>query len=185
MKLDRLSFKIKGETPLMMSNPQAMIRKADTKGPKKRSPQEEEAEIAAYRTPKGELAFPAIGVRNSVIEASSMHRAGRRSLTTFVSHIQIEPSDLLVVNNLKGKPVKEYEIDYRRVVNKTAGAIMVARPIVPEWMLTFELLFDAALMPSAADELFAMLLDDAGTRIGIGAYRPAKKGWFGRFSVVE
>jgi hypothetical protein len=39
-------------------------------------------------------------------------------------------------------------------------------------------------LPSDPKALFEMLLDDAGTRIGIGAYRPAKGGWFGRFTVV-
>jgi hypothetical protein len=183
MKLSKANFTIHGATPLMMSNPAAMLKKADSRGPKKRSPQEEEAETAAYRDAKGWLVFPSLGVRNAIIEASSMHRVQRRSLKTFVSHIQIEPADFLPLVDKKNKPIKTYETDVRRVVNKTAGAIMVARPIVPEWSMSFTLLFDPQLLPSAADELFAMLLDDAGTRIGIGAYRPAKGGWFGRFTV--
>jgi hypothetical protein len=184
MQLSKLRFAIKGETALMMSNPQAMLFKSDTRGPKKRSPLEEEAEIAAYRDAQGWLCFPAMGVRNSIIEASSMHRVKTRSLRTFVSHIQIEPGDLLPLTNLKGKRLKEYETDIRRVVNKQAGAIMVARPILPEWQTNFFLLFDKQLMPSDPKALFEMLLDDAGTRIGIGAYRPAKGGWFGRFTVA-
>lgn len=186
MKLNKLNFAIKGETPLMMSNPQAMLIKSGDgpKGPKKRPPHEEEAEIAAYRDADGWLSFPALGVRNSIIEASGMHRVKTRSLKTFVSHIQIEPADLLRLTNLKGKPIKDYEIDIRRVVNKTAGAIMVARPIIKEWQVSFALLFDQQLMPSDPKALFEMLLDDAGTRVGIGAYRPAKGGWFGRFTVA-
>jgi hypothetical protein len=183
MKLSSVKFTIKGETPLMMSNPQAMLQKPDSRGPKKRSPHEEEAEVAAYRDAKGFLVFPSLGVRNAIIEASSMHRVQRRSLKTFISHIQILPADWLPLFDKKNKPIKNYDIDIRRVVNKLAGAIMVARPIVPEWKTSFTLLFDPALLPSDPKELFAMLLDDAGTRIGIGAYRPAKSGWFGRFTV--
>jgi len=184
MKLTKLNFAIKGETPLLMSNPQAMLVKVDSRGPKKRASHEEEAEIAAYRDPDGWLGFPAIGVRNSVIEAAGMHRVKTRSLRTFISHIQIEPADLLLLTDAKKKKIKDYVVDVRRVVNKQAGAIMVGRPLIEEWQTSFSLLFDAQLMPSDPKALFEMLLDDAGTRVGIGAYRPAKSGWFGRFSVL-
>ena len=169
-----------------MSNPQGMLVSATegARGPKKRMTHDEEAEIAAYRNPDGWLGFPSIGVRNSIIEASGMHRVKTRSLKTFVSHIQIEPSDLLILTDLKGKKMKDYIVDVRRVVNKQAGAIMVGRPLVEEWKTSFALLFDAQLMPSDPKGLFEMLLDDAGTRVGIGAYRPAKTGWFGRFTVI-
>lgn len=188
MKLTKLHFTIEGATPLMMSNPQSMVLSASTnggaRGPKKRPSHEEEAEIAAYRNADGWLAFPALGVRNSIIEAAGMHRVKTRSLKTFVSHIQIEPADLLVLVNEKNKPIKNYEIDIRRVVNKTMGAVMVARPTVAHWRAKFDIVFDPQLIPSNPAEIFAMLLDDAGTRIGIGAYRPAKGGWFGRFTVL-
>jgi hypothetical protein len=185
VKLSKLKFTIVGATALMMSNPQAMLQKngSGSRGPKKRAPHEEEAEIAAYRDAQGYLGFPALGVRNSVITAAGMHRVKTRSLKTFVSHIQIEPADLLVLTNAKGKKIKDYKIDIRRVVNKQMGAIMVARPIVEDWRATFELIFDPQLMPERPEDVFAMLLDDAGTRIGIGAYRPEKGGWFGRFTV--
>jgi hypothetical protein len=167
----------------MMANPASMLQQPAARGPRKKSPEDEQAELASYRDRDGWLCFPALGVRNAIIDASGMHRSGRRSLKTFVNHIQIDPIDYLTITNSKGKKLKEFEIDTRRAVNKLAGAIMVSRPIVRDWRLAFALQFDPQLIPSDPRELFAMLLDDAGTRIGIGAYRPAKGGWFGRFTV--
>jgi hypothetical protein len=57
---------------------------------------------------------------------------------------------------------------------------------VRDWQATFTFVCDLSMLPhEKPEELLRHFLADAGTRIGIGDYRPEKTGWFGRFAVAE
>lgn len=189
MKLTEVSFEIEGITPLMTCNPQSMSQPNNGgRGIKHIPTPEEQAEMGTYRTPDGVLGIPALAIRNSVITAAGAFKVKTRNMRGFVTHVQIEPNDILPLTNKKNKPITEYEIDTRRAVLGTTGkkvAILVSRPIMAEWRTKFTFIVDEELLPRDPHELFKVLLGDAGTRIGIGAYRPEKMGWFGRFRVVE
>jgi hypothetical protein len=190
MKLTEVTFTIEGMTPLMTCNPQKMAQQNGSggRGTKRIPTPEEDAELGTYRSPDGYLGVPALAVRNAVITAAGAYKHKARSLRGMVTHIMVEPQDLLLLHDAKGKPITEYKIDTRRAVLGTTGkkvAIMVSRPIIPDWRTSFTFIVDEELLPREAQELFETLLNDAGTRIGIGAYRPEKMGWFGRFKVVE
>lgn len=57
---------------------------------------------------------------------------------------------------------------------------MCHRPRVDSWSLTFTLDVDTSVFDP---KLVRALIDDAGKKIGLGDYRPARKGPFGRFVV--
>jgi hypothetical protein len=59
---------------------------------------------------------------------------------------------------------------------------MAHRPRIDRWRLSFTLEVDTGMFSPA---VVRMLVDDAGKRIGLGDYRPARKGPFGKFVVVE
>jgi hypothetical protein len=61
MKLESVKFSIKGATPLMMANPASMLQQPAARGPRKKSPEDEQAELASYRDRDGWLCFPALG----------------------------------------------------------------------------------------------------------------------------
>lgn len=183
-----LTYKIEGLTPLLLHNPRGMVAAAGA-GPSKtkRIPSpEEEAEIATYRTAEGVIGFPAIGIRNAMITAAGAFKHKTRSWKGFVSHFQIVPSDLLTLFDSKGKPITDYEIDVRRCVIKGHGSILRARPLINDWQTSFTFIADKSMLPT--DDPFLLIktfLLEAGSRIGIGDYRPEKTGWFGRFTVLD
>lgn len=59
---------------------------------------------------------------------------------------------------------------------------MCHRPRVDEWRCTFTVDVDTSMFPP---NLIRSVIDDAGKKIGLGDYRPARKGPFGRFVVVK
>lgn len=189
MKIEQLTYTIRGLSPLLMNNPRGMLAQGSSAGPtkQKRIPTpEEEAEAATYRTAEGQLAVPAIAVRNAMITAAASFKYKTRSWKGFVSHVEIRPAELLPLYSPDGEPVTEYEIDLRRCVIKGRGAVARARPLIREWEATFTFLADLSMLPTDDPRrLLRTFLVDAGARIGIGDYRPEKTGWFGRFSVAE
>jgi hypothetical protein len=188
MRIEQLTYTIRGLSPLLLNNPRGMLAQSGA-GPSKQkripSP-EEEAEGGTYRTAEGILAVPAIAVRNSMITAAASFKYKTRSWKGFVSHVEIRPAELLALYSPNGEPVTEYEIDLRRCVIKGRGAVARARPLIREWQASFAFLADLSMLPhEKPHELLRHFLLDAGARIGIGDYRPEKTGWFGRFTVLE
>lgn len=190
MEIAELTYKIQGVTPLLMHNPAGMMLAAgngDSPKKTKRIPSaEEEAETATYRTADGVLGFPSIGIRNAMITAAGAFKHKTRSWKGFVSHVQIEPADLLLLTDADGNLITNYEIDVRRCVIKGRGAILRARPLVKTWSTSFTFLVDKSMLPTDDPHgLIKTFLLEAGSRIGIGDYRPEKTGWFGRFTVLD
>ena len=149
----------------------------------------DEAEMRTYRNDKGNLVVPSVQVRASLLEASKAFKLGRTNLKTVLNSIMIEPVDDLELKSPSNRPIKNYTIDKRRVVVSRAG-IMRARPVVPQWKLSFKIEVDRELMENSLQgtstlELLTRVLSDAGKKQGIGDYRPQKGGSFGRFEVTN
>lgn len=192
MEIRELNYTIEGLTPLLMANPRSMMmRSQNNGGPKKQkavpSP-EDEAEMSVYRDADGLIGFPAIGVRNATITAAAAFKYKTRSWKGFVTHIQIEPNDLLMLSTPKGESITDYEIDMRRCVIRGArgAAIVRSRPLIRTWRTSFAFIVDTSMLPTDDPHgLIKTFLLEAGSRIGIGDYRPEKTGWFGRFTVLD
>jgi hypothetical protein len=193
MKLD---FTIEGVSDLMTHNPISMFisaagGSAPVKGGKKEPTREEVAELACYRLADGSCGIPALAVRGAVVAAATDYKVEKKrySLAKLLQGMEIAPMEFLTIE-CDGAPATDYAIDTRRAVNKnTKGAIIVHRPKFPAgWRLNFSLILDDDLFKNmAADDVrstITSVLNDAGKRIGIGSYRPANKGWFGKFKTV-
>jgi hypothetical protein len=77
---------------------------------------------------------------------------------------------------------KEFEVDSRRIVNpSTNGARLRHRARLDEWQTTFTVEVDRSMFTPA---FVRLLVDDVGKKIGVGDFRPAKRGPFGRFVVT-
>jgi hypothetical protein len=181
-----IGVKIEGTSPLLMhrfsdksevklGSSMTATMKGQAKSPR------EQAEEAAYRDEKGWLFLPGPNVMASVISAGRFIKAGKRQLTTGATS--------LVTGGLSIKEIvlpfgtKDFEVDARSVVNQAVRArVMCYRPRLDKWSLAFTLEVDDTFF---SIDIVRQLIDEAGKKIGLGAFRPEKKGPFGRFHVVE
>ena len=191
--VDVYTFEITGKEPgIMFNNPAIMGATTGTvtqTRSNKKYNDKDEAEMRTYRNDKGNLVVPSVQVRASLLEASKAFKLGRTNLKTVLNSIMIEPVDDLELKSPSNRPIKNYTIDKRRVVVSRAG-IMRARPVVPQWKLSFKIEVDRELMENSLQgtstlELLTRVLSDAGKKQGIGDYRPQKGGSFGRFEVTN
>ena len=76
-----------------------------------------------------------------------------------------------------------WAIDTRPIVNPaTGGRRLCYRPLFNDWELNFECELDTSIIGM---KLFRQIVDDSGKRIGLGDFRPQRKGPFGRFVVIR
>lgn len=139
---------------------------------------EEQAEYSAYRNPDGDLYIPGPAVQQSLIAAATYSKGkGRGSLQKIVA------ASVFVLDGAISLGMKKYEIDSRAVVvPATGGRVVRHRPLIPEWEVSFELMFDDVLM---TEKQMRKVVDDAGSLCGLLDYRPNCKGPFGRFMVTN
>ena len=170
---------IKGITPLLVNRFHEEAQDTATSGVhtrKERPTPDEDAAMRLYpKNGTGET-IPAENLRQSVIAASSRTKIGRRSATTdTAAAIYIFPEML----PLSG----EWHTDSRAVViPATRGRILRHRPMFNEWSVSFDLQIDVDLIDA---QTIKKILEDAGVFVGLGDFRPARKGPYGRFQVTS
>ncbi len=59
---------------------------------------------------------------------------------------------------------------------------MAHRPMFDDWSLAFTMELDTDMITV---DLLRQIVDDAGKRVGLGDYRPTRKGPYGKFVVTE
>jgi len=186
----KIKLTIQGTTPLLMNrftdaNEIALSSgtSATFKGDK--GTPREQAELKRYADQGGNLYIPGPNIFACIIAAGTFHKAGKSKLTTL--RTSLIPAGLMVddlvcqLHNDDGEPLTEWEVDSRSVViPSTGGRIMCHRPRVDKWATTITLDVDTTMFSPA---LVRAIVDDAGKKIGLGDFRPARKGPFGRFVV--
>ena len=76
-----------------------------------------------------------------------------------------------------------WKVDTRAVrIPSTGGRILAHRPMFDDWALEFEVDLDTVIL---GEKLFRSIVDDAGKRVGLGDFRPATKGPYGRYVVTS
>ena len=141
----------------------------------------EQAEPKLYADDKGKLYIPGSNIFSCIIAAGIFHKSGKKQLTT--SKSSLIPAGCLVEDIVCPLGTDKWEVDSRSVVNpSTQGRIMCHRPRVDSWSLSFTLDIDTSFFDP---KLIRAVIDDAGKKIGLGDFRPARKGPFGRFVVTH
>lgn len=170
---------IEGTTPLIVNRFHEEAQAEATSGVHSRhealTPQED-AEARLYRLPDGRCYFPAENLRQSVITAAGRHKIGRRSAASdAAAALGIWPGAI----PLEGT----WAVDARAVVIPvTRGRLTRFRPIFEKWSLSFIYDVDVDLFDA---NLARRVLEDAGRYVGIGDFRPARKGPYGKFAVTS
>lgn len=179
IKAVQIRIIIDSKTPLLTHNPESMGIAADAmKGGRIPSP-EVEAEAGTYRMADGTCAFKGESCRQSTLAAAGAWKMKRTSARSRLAHITVV-EELVPLMRRDGSPISDYVIDRRRAIVQKQGIIR-CRPRFDEWSAMFTFMFDPLLVPDP--KLIVDIMQDAGNRIGIGDYRPARNGWFGRFDV--
>lgn len=144
-----------------------------------------EATKVAYIAPDGSFYFSAFAIMNAMASAGVNHKARgtRKSLKFVVPSAVRMLSDAITILDSTGKKAKDFEVDARSaVIPATKGRIMRYRPRFDSWMARFSFLINDSLL---AVESAHQLLAEAGDTIGIGDFRPEKRGPFGMFRVTS
>jgi hypothetical protein len=171
---------IQGVTPLLMNK--FNEEDLDSKNRDKNATPRELATKTAYLDDKGKLYFPSINIYSSIIAAGQFHKIGKNKVTTQKS--SLIPAGILMNQEVIyfSKPNdNHFEVDSRPVViPSTGGKIMKHRARLDAWELNFELEVDKNMF---SEKQVRSIVDDSGQKIGLGDFRPSRKGFYGRFVV--
>jgi hypothetical protein len=143
---------------------------------KERLTPEDDAKERLYWNDEIGCYLPAENLRQSIIAAGSRHKIGRKGASgDLAAALYIEPFALPLAG--------DWHVDTRPVViPATRGRVLRHRPMFDHWRLELTLRVDAQLVDLG---LVRMVVDDAGNYEGVGDFRPARKGPYGRFMVVR
>jgi hypothetical protein len=180
----RIQVTIAGVSPLLMNRFHERAEVALASGTTSvfsgdRGTPREQAQLKLYADTDGMLYVPGPNIFSAIVAAGSFHKMGRSKLTTLKS--SLIPAGIAVEEIVCPLGTDQWEVDSRSVViPSTGGRVMCYRPRLDVWALTFTLDVDTAMF---TPNLVRALVDDVGKKIGLGDYRPSRKGPFGRFVV--
>ena len=182
-----IAIKIEGITPLICNRfTDAAAMKASSGSTVStvghRGTPQEIAEGKLYLSAQdGEPCIPQPNLLRCIIDAGSFFKAGKSKITTQKSSLIPACVELDQVEY----PIEHkqpWRVDTRAVrIPSTGGRVLAHRPCFDDWALSFEATLDQSILSAA---VFRELLDAAGKRIGLGDFRPACKGPYGRFLVT-
>lgn len=141
---------------------------------------QEIAESKLYYGIGGELVIPSPNLLRCLVDGGSFFKAGRKQITTkaesmLFSCLDITAAEIPLIHS------QPWTVDTRAVViPATKGRILAHRPRFDDWTLEFTLDLDTSIIQ---ESLLREIVDAAGKRVGLGDFRPARKGPFGKFRV--
>ncbi|MDP3703590.1 MAG: hypothetical protein Q8R78_04320 [Candidatus Omnitrophota bacterium] len=179
---------IDGKTPLLLHRFTDAAQMAATDGTRTsaaagdRGTPMEQAEASLYKDESGRLIMPGPNLFRCLIEAGKFFKAGKSKITT--QKTSMIPACLSVVDIVIPIQHKEpWTVDARPVrIPSTGGRIIRYRPCFHDWSMSFELELDTSMIN---EKLLRSIVDAAGSRIGLGDFRPDTKGPFGKFVVTK
>lgn len=180
---------IEGVTPLLCHRFTETAQQEASKGSRtavvggsKGTPREQ-AETHLYLGIDGKtLVIPGPNLYRSFVDAGAFFKAGKSKVTTqktslLLACLSLEELDIPIQHR------EPWDVDSRPIVMpSTGGRILRHRPRFNDWRLSFTLTLDTNMM---AASILREIVDAAGKQVGLGDFRPGRKGPFGKFVVVE
>jgi hypothetical protein len=185
--LQRIQVKIEGKTPMLQNRMtedqleqlRTKVKPAKAKGNPATPRQQAAAHV--YTMKDGTPYVPTENLMSCLIAAGVFIRLdGKRQMSTGKATVvpglfEIEDAVLPI----EGDP---WEPDVRQGRNPNGGeAVCIVRPRFDRWALSFTIEVD---LDEIDESKIRDLFDKAGSRVGLGDFRPARKGTFGKFRVV-
>ena len=182
-----IDVEIRGTSPLLIHrfSEEAEVGKQTRRIETKARDPRTEAQRVAYVAPDGTFYFSAFSIPAAMGNAGSSHKltGSRKSLRYVVPSAVRVNTDAITILDADGVPHKSFEVDSRPVtIPATKGRVMRHRPRFNAWSARFQLDVDERLL---SEDVGNQLLNEAGQTIGIGDFRPEKRGPFGCFVVTK
>jgi len=170
---------VTGISPLLMNRPSALIGDSIKERKQTELPPEEIAKDKLYEI-DGKLYTPETHLKGALVEAGKNMKVvgkGKSTYSKIVGYaVEVNPFEIV-------HKKQKWEVYSVLAVNpSTRGRNLLHRPMLKEWELDFELTFDEEQVPAS---VLKEILELAGRFVGIGDWRPAKKGRFGKFQVTS
>lgn len=185
--LKLIDVQVQGVTPLLMnrmSEEQLLQIRSGAKKPKSKRTEEsprEEAARKVYTLPTGEPYFPTENLMSALIAAGQYVRLdGKRQASTTKS--SLVPGFLALQDPYLLLHPHTWEVDIRAGRNPNGGeAVCLVRPRFDKWSFEVAVLLDTVVVgETTCRDLFEIAL----SRVGLGDFRPQRKGIFGRSVIV-
>jgi hypothetical protein len=142
----------------------------------------EQAQKKLYLGMRGQAMIPQPNLMRCLVEGGRFHKAGKKQITTKAESLLYACMDVqgAEIDLITHEP---WRVDTRAVrIPATGGRILAHRPLFDHWALSFCIAVDDEFI---ALPLVRAIVDDAGKRVGLGDFRPACKGPFGKFVVTH
>jgi hypothetical protein len=180
-----IEVEIKGTTALMLCRfaETTEVDKSTRTVLVSRGTPREQAEKACYRDKDQHFYFPGTAIARMLIEAGGNHkvRGTRKSAKYLIPAAVLVMEEAILIRNGDGGLAKDFEVDSRPVViPATKGRIMAHRPRFDCWSAKFTLRINETLLPV---DFINQLLTEGSQQIGVGSFRPEKRGPYGTFLV--
>lgn len=179
MMLQTVHVVIEGLAPLIINRFHEASAEEATSGVHSRKEYlapDEDAASRLYPTNGNGNTIPAENLRQSIIAASSRTKIGRRSATQDVAASLYIFPELLPLSG-------EWHTDSRAIViPSTKGRLLRHRPMFNTWSVEGQMQVNTDLVDLRT---IRKIVEDAGALVGLGDFRPARKGPYGRFQVVS
>lgn len=175
----KIRIEIDGITPLLMNkfNDSSLEGNARDKNETPR----EAAYKTAYLSENGVLYYPGENIFASIVCAGKYHKIGKNKVTTMKS--SLIPAGLTMLSTVCLFNTSEFEVDSRSVViPSTGGRIMKHRARLDKWTTSFSIEIDSNLI---SEKMARQIIDDSGSKVGLGDFRPDRKGSFGKYKVIK
>lgn len=177
--------KISGVSPLMLNKysdeeqarSQGKIRKTHDG---ERDTAREAALKKLHLDADGKIIIPQQMIFNTIMAGGSYFKYGKQKVTTLKTSLiaaclEVWPFEIPLIHSgmeVDSRPVSPPQLQ--------GVAVIVHRPRFDEWGLDFELALDDEIL---SEKLLREIVDAAGKRIGMGCFRPGRKGPYGKFRV--
>lgn len=176
---EKIKVTIEGTTPILFNR----FRDVAIEGKSKKrtgSMVESEIEDKLYLDENKKTLLPSVYLKNCIVEASKQFKIVGKGKSTYskivASTVDVEPFMI----NLDGGKFEVFRIS--AVNPMTKGRMMTERPKYSKWKVSFDLVLnDPQVDVSVVNEI----LEHAGKYVGIGDWRPEKKGMFGKFMITS
>lgn len=183
-----INIRLEGTTPLICNKFTDAAAQAASSGTRlssantDRGTPQEIAEAKLYLGLDGSPMIPQPNLVRSIVDGGQFHKVGKTQVTTtkksmLFSCLDIPAAEIKIDYN------QPWKVDTRAVrIPATGGRILAHRPMFDDWALEFTVDLDTDIM---GEKLFRAIVDDAGKRVGLGDFRPATKGPYGRYVVTN
>ena len=132
-----------------------------------------------YKDGNGKIYIPSTYIRGALVEAGKSVKVQGKGKATYSkligSTVSINPDGMII------SPQTWIPYTITAVNPMTRGRMSVTRPKFDSWGIDFEII----ATDDIPEDKLATILEEAGKFVGIGDWRPQKKGMFGKFIVTK